>query len=307
MDLVQLERFVEVASSGSLRKAARRLGLSQPTLTWSIHQLEASVRGQLFERHGRGSRLTDAGRALLPHAQLLINEGRRALSAVETLQGARDPEITVAATPPFTAHLIPDVIGRVTREIPRLRVHLTQSDSVALIEGVRSGEFDVAFVNPRQGADLAGIDFEKLYVERYSLAARADHPIFEGRGPIGLEHVTRYGWAMHRGSLTRDPDSTPFARAGLPQPTIRSFVTSEHLLRPLILATDLLGYVAHDLVRRELREGTIRAIELDDVSAATPAGLLVRQGATYTPAMRTFCRELRLVCRRRRSPEPGAR
>jgi LysR family transcriptional regulator, regulator of abg operon len=304
MDLVQLERFVAVASAGSMRKAAKRLGVSQPTLTWSIHHLEASVGGALLERHGRGSRLTEAGEVLLPHAQLLINEGRRARLAIESLQEARDPEISIGSTPPFASDLIPAAIDRVLRATPRLRVLLVQADSPSVVDGVRNAELDVAFVNPRADLDLSGIDFEPIYEERYALAARADHPIFGRCDPVSLEAVTQYGWAAHRNAMTRDPRDTPFGHAGLPSPVIRTLVTSEHLLRPLILSTDLLGYVALDIIRRDLREGSIRIIDLPGITASTPAGLLVRHGANYTAAMHAFCREVRLLCKQR-DPRPG--
>ncbi len=298
MDLVQLERFIEVVAAGSLRKAAQRLGLSQPTLSWSLHQLEASVGGPLLERHGRGSRLTEAGLLLLPHAQLLVNEGRRAAKEIGTHFGARKPELTIGATPPFTTDLVPRAIAGVLGAIPDVEIHVEQSESIGLLERVRSGALDLAFANPRSDVDLAGLDFEKIYVERYVLAARSGHPVFRrGREP-GLETVAGYGWAMHRDSVFPASRVSPFTQAGLPMPQIRALVSSEHVLRPLVLATDLLAYVAHDLIAREAREGRIRIIDLPQLSFASPAGLLVRSNTTFTAPMKAFCREIRLVCRR---------
>lgn len=304
MDLIQLERFIAVAAAGSLRKAALQLGLSQPTLTWSIRQLETSVSGQLFERHGRGSRLTPAGHELLPHAQLLINAGKRAISAVATLQGARDPELTVAASTPFMVNVIPRAIEAALAKLPRLRVQLVQAEGRELLEGLRNGEFDVAFGNPLKNQDLTGLDHEKIYTERYAPAARAGHPIFRQRGPIGLATLAQYGWASFRNSLSHQPQESPFTRAGLPLPVVRSEVSSEHLLRPILLGTDLIGYVAVDLIAQELRQGRIRTIDVPGLSVNTSAGLLVRQDASYTPAMKTFCREVRRVCRELKSPPP---
>lgn len=298
MDLIQLERFIEVASAGSMRKAAGRIGVAQPTLTWSIRQLEHSVGAPLFERHGRGSRLTEAGEALLPHAQRLIHDGRRALATIATLQGVAEPQLSVAASPPFTVSILPRAIEAVLGTMPTLRLRVFQSEGPDLLERIRSGEFDVAIGNPRSGGDLKGVDFERVYVEQYLPAARAGHPIFRRRGPITLEALTRYGWAAYRNSLDRLPEDSPFGRAGLPVPVVRTEVSSEHLLRPLILATDLLGYVARDLIAPELASGRIRSIELAPLLVDTHAGLLVREGAIYTPAMRSFCREVRRVCRK---------
>ena len=69
IDLSRLEAFVEVAELRSFSRAAERMSLTQPTVSTRIGQLEAQLGVALFERLGRRVALTDAGRALLPHAQ----------------------------------------------------------------------------------------------------------------------------------------------------------------------------------------------------------------------------------------------
>jgi DNA-binding transcriptional LysR family regulator len=68
MDLSQLERFLVVAETGNLRRAAVRLHLSQPALTQSIRSLEQALGATLFERGTRGVTLTSCGDALVPRA-----------------------------------------------------------------------------------------------------------------------------------------------------------------------------------------------------------------------------------------------
>ena len=69
-----LRAFVETADAGSLSRAARHLSLSQPSLTGQIQRLEAHLGTPLFDRHGRGVTLTEAGRALYPRARRILDE-----------------------------------------------------------------------------------------------------------------------------------------------------------------------------------------------------------------------------------------
>ena len=83
MELSHLETFLQVAELGSLSRAAESLGLTQPTLSARIQTLERDLGQRLFERRGRGVRLTEAGRALVPHAERTIfalREGREAVA-----------------------------------------------------------------------------------------------------------------------------------------------------------------------------------------------------------------------------------
>ncbi|MYJ92884.1 MAG: LysR family transcriptional regulator, partial [Chloroflexi bacterium] len=82
MDLARLEAFVEVSAARSFSRAAERLNLTQPTVSARIAQMEAQLGVGLFERLGRRVRLTDAGRALLPHAQRTLQAARDAAEAV---------------------------------------------------------------------------------------------------------------------------------------------------------------------------------------------------------------------------------
>jgi len=76
MDTTLLRAFIETADAGSLSRAARHLSLSQPSLTVQIQRLEAHLGLPLFDRHGRGVTLTEAGKTLYPRARRILDEVR---------------------------------------------------------------------------------------------------------------------------------------------------------------------------------------------------------------------------------------
>ena len=71
MELLQLEAFLEAAERGSFRRAAEMLYLSQPALSARVHALEEELGAPLFHRMGRGVRLTEVGKAFMPHSIIL--------------------------------------------------------------------------------------------------------------------------------------------------------------------------------------------------------------------------------------------
>ena len=101
----QLEVLAEIARLGSVGRAAHALHLTQPAATWRLQALERELGAVLFERTGRGMRLTDAGRTALPYAERAI----RALEDLESWISARGlsaiaigPRATVAPPAPDT-------------------------------------------------------------------------------------------------------------------------------------------------------------------------------------------------------------
>src|SRR3989304_7952461 len=89
MDFGQVEAFAQAASRNSFSRAAEALQLTQPSITARIQTLERELGEELFERSGRGVRLTDAGNVLLPYVERVlqtIREGRDAVDEVRNVQ-----------------------------------------------------------------------------------------------------------------------------------------------------------------------------------------------------------------------------
>src|SRR5919109_1123598 len=102
MLLAQVEAFLEVARLGNVSRAAEALYVTQPSLTARLKNLEAELGEQLFLRTGRGLRLTEAGRAFLPHAERALRSLREGEAAVTELH--HGPE--VESVPVYEDHLV---------------------------------------------------------------------------------------------------------------------------------------------------------------------------------------------------------
>jgi LysR family transcriptional regulator, hydrogen peroxide-inducible genes activator len=143
MDTTLLRAFLETADAGSLSRAARELGLSQPSLTAQIQRLERHLGSALFDRHGRGVTLTDAGQALYPRARQLLDDVRRTEEVVRR-EGAEGAEtLRVGAIPTVAPYVLPAAVQRLRSRHSAMRVELREDYSSVLARMLTDGDRDV--------------------------------------------------------------------------------------------------------------------------------------------------------------------
>ena len=142
MTLDELETFACIAQLGSFTEASRKLVRSQPAITRRIHQLEGALGVSLFERPGRRVALTDAGRALLPHAQAALAAARDGERAVRDLAvssgGAQILKLAIVGTL-ADSHLV-EALRAFEARFRDVSIELRTANSREVSALVRSGE-----------------------------------------------------------------------------------------------------------------------------------------------------------------------
>jgi DNA-binding transcriptional LysR family regulator len=130
-DWTHLRAFHAAATAGSLAAAARRIGLTQPTLTRQIQALEATLGLRLFDRAGRRLVLTDAGAALLEPAAAMAE----AAEAAATVAGGEGRQIAgrvrLSATEGYAAYVLPRILGRIRAALPGVSVEIHASNALS--------------------------------------------------------------------------------------------------------------------------------------------------------------------------------
>src|SRR4051812_35824121 len=116
MEIFQLRYFVTAARLLHFSRAAEALGVSQPSLSLQVARLEAELRTPLFERRGRRVRLTDAGQALLPLAERILEQEAEARQAVRQVASLERGRLSLCALPALDQHLLPPWLARFRRE-----------------------------------------------------------------------------------------------------------------------------------------------------------------------------------------------
>ena len=128
LDWTLTRSFLAVADSGSLSAAARRLGLSQPTLGRHIAEMEAALGLSLFTRQPRGLMPTEAAEALLPHARAMAESAARLALAAAGRDAALTGSVRLTASRIVAHHLLPPVLAELRLAEPGIEIDLVASD-----------------------------------------------------------------------------------------------------------------------------------------------------------------------------------
>lgn len=171
--LRQIEYYVAIAEASSFRRAAQRLGVSQPTLTNQIVAFEEALGTQLFERSRAGTILTAFGRELLPNAYRVLEEFQGLLDRAESV--ARGPAGTyrLGVTPTLGPYLLPHVLPALHRQYAALKLFVREDAPVDLEAGLADGKYDL-ILTPLPVDDLR-LSVSPLFREPLKLILSAEH------------------------------------------------------------------------------------------------------------------------------------
>ncbi|MEX2206910.1 MAG: LysR family transcriptional regulator [Myxococcota bacterium] len=311
MTVDELESFVCIASGAGVTGASRRLHRSQPAISRRIRQLEQGLGAKLFERFGRGVRLTDAGRALLPHAEAALaalRDGERAVRELGT--SASEPLVLKLALVGTLAdsHIV-DALRRFRARFPGASVSLSTANSLEVSDLVRRGEAHLGlryFADPDPKLESLPLGSEEVRVvvpaaHRVRAKRVADLRAFAGDAWLGFPADRRHPEA----SLERR-----LIAAGLANPRITP-VDSLTAQKRLVEAGLGVALLPLSSFREELRRGRLRTVAVASLSAEQPV-VAVRRRAAHHSALAQALLEILArgpseLSRRARAPRRGAK
>lgn len=187
LDLRQLKYFVFVADLQSIARASTHLNVAAPAISRSIGALEEEMKTPLFERDGRGMRLTSAGLLLHRSASQILRDVELARQGVMAEGKHLTGDVIIGATPSVIALSGAPLINACMEELPRVKPRFLEGYSAYLQNWVVTGAIDVAFVNGLQ-PDTPRLSCERIAVERL-FAISAPGTFEQHSSGIKLEHL----------------------------------------------------------------------------------------------------------------------
>jgi LysR family hydrogen peroxide-inducible transcriptional activator len=169
LKLKDLRYLVALADSRHFGQAAVRCFVSQPTLSAQLKKLEDYLGVQLIERHPRHVALTEAGTQVVARARLMLEAGEE---IVALTQQQRDPlagRLRLALLPTIGPYLLPQVVSRIRRKLPRLELLLYEYQTGPMLEHLQVGDIDVGILALPVPAE--GLQQRELYEEPFVVAA----------------------------------------------------------------------------------------------------------------------------------------
>jgi molybdate transport repressor ModE-like protein len=298
LDPARLRLLVEVGRRGSVSAAAVACRMGQPSATKQLQRLEGAVGTKLVERHGRASRLTEAGSVVAVHAQRVLDtldsmqEDLRALGAAE-----RGTLALAASTTPGT-YVLPAVLRRFADGHPGIDVDVVIGSSTWVTERVARREVQLGLAGEVDLPD--GVTAEPfLDDEIVGVAAPGDRSA-SVHGSAQIRALAQHTLLVREpGSSTRSVSERYLARAGY-RPAKRWELDSNEAIKRSVAAGLGVGFLSRLVVADELERGELVSFAFDGAEAMRRSVYVVRpDGREPTPAERAFIRTLRACC------EPG--
>ena len=287
LDLRDLRYFEAIADAGHVGRAARLQHRSQPTMTGAIRRLEAKLGTPLFERAGRGIRLTAAGEALHARARALRIAATEAVREVADVGSGRAGVVRIGMVPTAARYLMPPLCARFLLDSPDLAFKTMIANNDVLHAALKAGDIDLA-VNLAAAVDDE-IASHTIFRDECVVVARRTHAVFRKRAT--LRDLTGYGWLLGSPALaTRQWLEETFRKHRLAPPLVRIETSQVLLLPALIEQTDLLSFVS----RRHLRaRGPLREVQLRETTMPREFAVGYRKGSSLSPAAKRVFDELK--------------
>ncbi len=179
LTLRQLTYFVALADTRHYRRAAERVGISQPSLSQQIVALEETLGLDLVERGQRGAVLTPHGRTVLDQARRVLDEAATLRAMAQDAREGFSGTIRLGSTPTLGPYLLPYVMRQLHQAYPSLKVIVRDATPVVLQEELLSGQHDLILTQlPVVSQD---VDVMRLFREPLKLAMAQDHPLAKQR------------------------------------------------------------------------------------------------------------------------------
>jgi DNA-binding transcriptional LysR family regulator len=195
MNLRQLSCFIAVVDEGSFTRAARRIGLAQPSLSQHIRSLEEELDGALFERLPRGVVLTPAGRSLLPEARAAVRAVERGRQGARAALALESGELEIATVLSMAVGFLPRYIRQWHERHPHVGIRLHEFRHRTLLEdAVEQGVADFA-IGPLPLRAWEGA-LEKVAWEEFVIVVPRSDPL-AGRKEIAIGELADREWVLY--------------------------------------------------------------------------------------------------------------
>ena len=196
LDVRRLKVLREVAARGSFSAAAESLSFTQSAISQHIAALEREAGAKLVERGPRGVRLTDAGRALVGHADAVLarlEDAEQELAAIAGLHGGR---LRIATFPSAGAALVPHAVKAFSERYPAVELRLAEAETEEALPRLKAGEFDVALVFDYDSVPHPPdpeLELVHLIDDRMHAGLPWAHPL-AGRDRVKLDDLSGESW-----------------------------------------------------------------------------------------------------------------
>jgi LysR family transcriptional regulator, cyn operon transcriptional activator len=219
LDIRHLRYFLAVAEAGNFSRAADRLGISQPSVSQQMRDLEAALRVPLFQRRGKRILLTPRGLIFQEHARAVLHQLENLLQELNSKPGELRGALHLGVIPVLNVPLVPLLLGSFTADHPAISITVEEISSTEIETALEEGRMDVGLgFLTRHSPNLR---YERLCTDEFALIVAQNHPWANRR----VVHFSE----LHQQRLLQLPDTFVMRR-------MTDEICRKHQVRPHVIA-----------------------------------------------------------------------
>jgi LysR family hydrogen peroxide-inducible transcriptional activator len=287
MEFHQLRYVCAIADTGNFSRAAERCQVAQPSLSQQVLKLEEDLGAKLFDRLGRSVRLTEAGRAFIPHARAVIEHMEVARLSVADKNADLRGSVAVGVIPTVAPYLMPSYTAAFAKKYPDAKLRIVEERTSVVVEGLRDLSIDVAILAlPLRHKDL---ELFPIRTEPLFAVMRKDHPRASAES-LALKDLRGESFVMLRdGHCFRDLSIATCTRARI-APNIAFESGQFSSLLGMVAAGVGVSLVPEMAIDRNLG---CRYVRLRDAQATRTIVAAVLHGRSFNRVQRAFVSEMK--------------
>lgn len=285
-----LDIFLVLAETGSFRRTAAQVHLSQSAVSGVVARLEESLGTRLFDRTTRSVHLTAAGQVFVEQAQLLNAQTHEAVQRVLHITQIQSGKVSLAALPSLAATVVPRVMARYAEQHPDIALQLHDTLSGPAFDLVRAGTVDFALTaaNP----DYADLDYTPLSADGFVLLIPLNHRLAKGKTPLNWLQVAE----LTHISMPLPASVRQYANAAFIEHRIafQPRYEVEHIATIHAMVKAGLGVAAlPELAAAFVQQEGVVTRRLTGPDIQRPLGVVTRRNRSLSPAAQEMVRMLR--------------
>jgi DNA-binding transcriptional LysR family regulator len=271
----QVRSLLAISQSVSFDEAARRIGITEPSLHRAARTLERVLRRSLYRRTAQGFTTTPTGTELARRFMVAAREIEYGVDEMRAEHGSFVSRIVVGNIPHSDTHLLSTAINDLLAKFPDASVEVRDGHYNELLTALRGGGVDIVYGVLRRPKWAVDVEEKFLFSNQYAVVARRDHPL-RAPGTIKISNLARYDWIMPPRGTPRRHAFEQIFKGHKPQPKVSVETTSMEVYRALLSTSDRLSLFSSRDVQ-EYGDAGLEALPYRSTQFKRDDGIAVRK------------------------------
>ncbi|MDQ6756711.1 MAG: LysR substrate-binding domain-containing protein [Bacteroidota bacterium] len=284
------EIFIEVATNMSFSKASKILFISQPAISKHIKALEAHYKQTLFERKGSNIKLTVAGNLLFDHlreAKKIQNKLEFALSTFNNKFNAKG-ELKLGASTTVALYIIPKILSGFHQKYPSVKISLLNRNTDTIVKALLDEEIDIGIVEGKK--KMSTIIYQPFIKDEVVAVCSAKSDTAKKRNLSIKEFIQKPIALREQGSGTLAAVKDCFEKNGIKISELKVGIrlAGTEALKNFLREDNCIGFLPKGSIKRELKDGELVAIKIENIKIERNFFFIQRQGANNNELNKSF-------------------